>query len=450
MRDIEMKYAMRADGGLTFRVMLPLGREKSGFRPCADGHFSTIFQIYREWKISGDDEWLRANWENVKLMMSYAWAETNLDRWDFNKSGVLTGVQHHTLDMELFGPNSWLTGFYLLALWCMNKMALFIGDKALAQEYISIYKKGRQWVDENLFNGEYYYHKSDYKNKNIIENAINFSNYSENEKSHLRSYWDGEHEEIKYQIAGGCGIDQVLAGYHARLIGAEPVFDIEKQKTALKSLYKYNFKTMRDVANYCRVYAANDEKGLVICSFPDGAEHAVITIPYTTEAMNGFEYQAAVHMIAEGLEQEGLEIVRAVRERYDGRVRNPFNEFECGSHYARSMASYALLNVYSGFIYNLSEGYIGFNPLKKEKKYKKQQFFFAVGNSFGIVEMTKQKIKITILSGKISLSAFKNNSINENSVFYINGRRTDCICKKGEIRFSKIIFNENASLEITI
>ena len=450
MRDIEMKYAMRDDGGLTFRVMLPAGREKSGFRPCADGHFSAVFQIYREWKISGDDEWLRSNWDNAKLMMSYAWADTNLDRWDPDKSGVLWGVQHHTLDMELFGPNSWLTGFYLLALWCMDKMAVFMGDKNLAAEYRAIYQKGKKWVDENLFNGEYYHQKIDYTNKDVIEDAIKPSDFSDGEKAHLRNYWNAEHNEIKYQIAEGCGIDQVLAGYHAKLIGADPVFDIERQKTALKSLYKYNFKLMRDFANYCRVYSANDEKGLIICSFPDYARHAVITIPYTTETMNGFEYQAAAHMIAEGLEREGLEVVRAIRERYDGRVRNPFNEFECGSHYARSMASYALLNVYSGFMYDLSEGYIGFNPLKKADENKKQKFFFAAGNAFGAAEITAKKIKITILSGKLTLSMLKNNGINKNSVLLIDGRQINCVSDQGVIKFMKMTFNENTVLKIKI
>ena len=155
-------------------------------------------------------------------------------------------------------------------------------------------------------------------------------------------------------------------------------------------------------------------------------------------------------MIAEGLEQEGLDVVRAVRERYDGRVRNPFNEFECGSHYARSMASYALLNIYSGFLYDLSEGYIGFNPLKKVEEIKKQRFFFAVGNAFGNAEISGKKIKITLLSGELSLSALKHDGINRNSKFLIDGVNKDCVCAEGEVRFLKMTFNEDTVLEVII
>ena len=43
--------------------------------------------------------------------------------------------------------------------------------------------------------------------------------------------------------------------------------------------------------------------------------------------------------VYDGLVDEGLEIVRAVRARHDGARRNPWNEVECGNHYARSLAT---------------------------------------------------------------------------------------------------------------
>ena len=50
--------------------------------------------------------------------------------------------------------------------------------------------------------------------------------------------------------------------------------------------------------------------------------------------------------------EEGLRIVETCRSRYDGRVRNPFNEYECGHWYARAMASYALIQGLSGARYD--------------------------------------------------------------------------------------------------
>ena len=121
---------------------------------------------------------------------------------------------------------------------------------------------------------------------------------------------------------------------------------------------------MRNFFNPCRIYSLNDEAGIVICEWPEGKYKPVIPITYASETMNGFEYQAAIHMIQEGMVDEGMQIVKAVRERYDGEKRNPWNEFECGSNYARSMASYALLNTFSGFEYDMVEGMIGFNPIE--------------------------------------------------------------------------------------
>jgi non-lysosomal glucosylceramidase len=68
----------------------------------------------------------------------------------------MEGRQHHTLDMELFGPNSWLTGMYLGALKAAAEMADYLEDAAAAEEYRSLFEKGKSWADEHLFNGEYY------------------------------------------------------------------------------------------------------------------------------------------------------------------------------------------------------------------------------------------------------------------------------------------------------
>jgi len=117
----------------------------------------------------------------------------------------------------------------------------------------------------------------------------------------------------------------------------------------------------------------------------EGKYKPVIPITYAGETMNGFEYQAAIHMIQEGMVEEGMEIVEAIRERYDGEKRNPWNEFECGSNYARSMASYALLNAFSGFEYNMVEGMIGFNPI--EIKNGEFTCFWSLEPAWGLVEI---------------------------------------------------------------
>ena len=143
MRDLDFTYNQADDGGMAFRLQLPLGRERSKFRPCADGQFGGVIKAYRDWKISGDTAWLKNNWLAIKKCIEYAWVQSNMDKWDQDKDGVLEGRQHHTLDMELFGPNSWLTGFYLAALKAAAEMAGFLGESDTAVEYAALFEKGK-------------------------------------------------------------------------------------------------------------------------------------------------------------------------------------------------------------------------------------------------------------------------------------------------------------------
>ena len=109
------------------------------------------------------------------------------------------------------------------------------------------------------------------------------------------------------------------------------------------AIYRENFRAnLSDHFNPCRVYAYEDEAGLLVCSWPEGSEEPATPVPYSEEVWTGLEYMLASHLIARGLVDEGLTIVRAARARHDGSRRNPFNDIECGSYYARSLSSYAL------------------------------------------------------------------------------------------------------------
>lgn len=362
MREADYHYNLRPDGGMPFRLQLPLGSGQWDFRPCADGQFGGVMKTYRDWKVCGDTEWLRKVWPAVKSSLEFAWNPENSDRWDPEQTGVLWGRQHHTLDMELFGPNSWLSSMYLGALKAAAEMADALGEIDCALLYRKIFERGKAWVDEHLFNGEYYIQRIDLNDESILDG------YSDDAVlqggSTHNAYWTAEHGEIKYQIAEGSSIDQVLGQWHADLYGLGEILDPVQVAAAGAAIYRYNYiPVMRDVYNPCRIYCLNDEGGLVICAWPEGAQKPVIPAPYSQETMNGFEYAAAGHMIKHGLVEEGMTCIRAIRHRYDGERRNPWNEFECGSNYARSMASYALLNVFSGFEFDLTQDTVGFDPI---------------------------------------------------------------------------------------
>lgn len=397
MRNLDFTYNQREDGRMSFRLMLPLGRKRMDFRACADGQFGGVLKAYRDWKISGDTEWLRSIWPAIKQSIAYAWSDSNEDKWDPEKKGVLVGRQHHTLDMELYGPNSWLTGFYLAALKAGAEMAQFLGDQATSEEFSRIFHSGKKWVDKHLFNGQYYVQQVDLSDKSLLEQF--------NEET-VRQYWHKELGEMKYQVAEGCVIDQVIAQWHANLSGLGEIFDWDQTRTALQSLYRNNFRTsMRHVANTWRLFSLGDEGGLMICTWPEGIYRPAIPLTYNTETMTGFEYQAAAHMIQVGLIEEGISIVEAIRHRYNGEKRNPWNEIECGSNYARSMASYSLLQAFSGFEYNMVEGRIGFNPVQSDERIFRT--FWSLDAGWGTFEKNAESMRLEILGGQLDLKVFK-------------------------------------------
>lgn len=433
IRDTEFKYSTDENGRMGFRIRLPLGRKMTGFRACADGQMGAVLKCYREWKISGDNKWLEGNWGNIKKVLEYAWSKENKDCWDSDKDGVLEGRQHHTLDMELFGPSSWLEGMYLAALKAAAEMAEFLEDTQKAEEYRLLFEKGYKWTKENLFNGKYFIQKIDISDKSVTDKF----GASEN-------YWNDEAKEIKYQIGEGSSIDQVLAQWHADILGLGEIFDKEQLSSALNNMLQNNFKpTMRSFANPWRIFSVNDEAGTVICDYPDGVKKPKIPIPYCEETMTGFEYSFAGILCSQGKIRDGIKAVEAIRGRFDGEKRNPWNEFECGSNYARSMASYALIPILSGFEFDMPHKHIGFNP------YKTGDFncIWSLADGWGSFEINGRRIKITVYEGCMTLKSLGMKFCDNISSLKLDGEDTDFRFEDGKIYFEET--NISDCVEIT-
>ena len=401
MRNLEYHYNLRPDGGMPFRLLLPLGR-KNEYRPCADGQFGNIIKVYREWRMSGDNDWLKRLWPKVKQSLEYAWHPDNSDRWDPKQQGVITGRQHHTLDMELFGPNSWLTGFYLAALLAGAEIAEFLGENDTMVKYRKIYQHGREFLNRELFNGEYYQQKVELKDRAILDPYRDGQRcVFDPDESIYDSYWDDEHQEIKYQIGDGCHIDQMLAQWHAGIIDLGEIFEYDKAVSALKSVYHHNFQTsFHNVFNPCRLFTVENEAGTMICTWPKNKYKQWVPIPYSQETMSGFEYAVAGQMMQYGMIREGLQLTQAVRDRYNGKNRNPWNEVECGSNYARSMASWAFIPILSGFFCDLPNKRLRFNP-----KINPNAFccFWSCGTGWGVFQWEKNEVSVEVLYGEIEL-----------------------------------------------
>jgi len=206
-----------------------------------------------------------------------------------------------------------------------------------------------------------------------------------------------EKEGPKYQYGAGCLSDGVLGAWIARVCGLDDPFDKAKIQSHLVAVYKNNLKhDLSDHANPERPsYAFGDEGGLLLCSWPKGGKLSLPFV-YSDEVWTGIEYQVASHLMLMGKVKEGLDIVKTCRDRYDGRKRNPFNEYECGHWYARALASYGLLQGLTGVRFDAVD-----KTLYIDSKVGDFTTFLSTNTGFGTVTLSNSKPSLKVVMGNI-------------------------------------------------
>jgi len=345
LRGVEFFASQDSEGHQTFRAALPIRPVASTFYAASDGQLGGIMKMYRDWRISGNTEWLKKMYPKVVESMDYC-----IRTWDPRSTGTLEEPHHNTYDIEFWGPDGMCTSFYLGALKAISAMGKYLGEDV--SKYQGLYDKGRKVMENDLYNGEYFFQK-------IKWTALNAEDPVEASKGAFNSNYSPEalailqKEGPKYQYGNGCLSDGVLGTWIGEVCGLKDIVDSAKIKSHLLSVYKYNFrKNLKDHSNPQRpTYALGNEGGLLLCTWPKG-DALSLPFPYSNEVWTGFEYEVASHLMFMGETKKGLEIVRTARERYDGRVRNPFDEYECGHWYARAMSSYALFQGMTGIRYD--------------------------------------------------------------------------------------------------
>lgn len=332
MVDYNPGMAFYEDGLIGYRG------EKTG--AAADGQAGTILRTYRDHQMSGNDAFLRRNWPQIKKAIEW------LIKLDGDENGVWEGPQPNTLDATWYGQVAWLSGLYLASLRAGVEMARDMGDTAFAARCQKIFETGHQNFVPRMWNGEYFIQVVDPKQTGKV----------------------GSYE--------GCEIDQVLGQSWAYQVGLGEVLPAKETRRALEALWKYNFTP--DVGPYRqkysrgRTFAVAGEGGLLMCSWPrgEGQRKTGGFDSYFNECMTGFEHQVAGHMIWEGMVMEGLAIERMIHDRYHAARRNPYNEVECGDHYARAMASYGAFIAACGYEHHGPKGHLGFAPKLTPENFK--------------------------------------------------------------------------------
>jgi uncharacterized protein (DUF608 family) len=392
LRNTEFCENQSVEGHQGFRANMPISPLKHDFHAAADGQLGGIMKVYRDWRISGDNEWLRKIYPMVKKSMDYC-----ISTWDPRGAGVVEEPHHNTYDIEFWGPDGMCTSFYLGALTALIEMGRFL--KKDVKLYQQLHRKGKEYMESNLYNGEYFIQEIKVEGLKAPDPAKAKSFGGEYSKEAVELL---KKEGPKYQYGKGCLSDGVLGAWIGKVCGLPEFLDPEKVTSHLTSVYKYNLKTdLSEHENPQRpAYAVGNEGGLLLCTWPKGGKLSLPFV-YSDEVWTGIEYQVASHLMFCGKVKEGLDIVRECRNRYDGRIRNPFNEYECGHWYARAMASYGMLQALTGIRYDA----VG-ESLYIDSKIGDFKCLLSTATGFGTVEFASGRPSVQVLYGDLPVKKY--------------------------------------------
>ena len=348
-----------------------------GFRSnrayAADGQCGTILKAYREHQMSADNRFLKHNWPRIKAALEYSMSR------DSNGDGLIEDSQHNTFDINFEGPNTFVGSLYLAALRAGEEMAKDMGDEQFAQRCRRIFESGSKLAIERLWDGEYFIQLVD-----------------------LKKY-------PKHQYGKGCLSDQLFGQGWAHQLGLGYIYPAQNVQKALESVWKYNWTP--DVGPYNAVhkperwFARPGEPGLFTCTWPK-SDYLAEGVRYRSEVWTGIEYQVAGHMVWEGLVDEALAICHGIHERYHPAKHNPFNEVECGDHYARAMASWGVYTALAGYEYHGPKGHIGFAPKITTEDFRAA---FTASEGWGTFSQTRddevQRERISLRWGKLKVKS---------------------------------------------
>ncbi|MDW8077492.1 MAG: GH116 family glycosyl hydrolase [Thermoguttaceae bacterium] len=393
-----------------------------------DGQAGSILKAYREHQMSPDDGFLRQNWPRIKKALQFLMNE------DGDENGILEGRQHNTYDIDFFGPNTMVGSLYLAALRAGEEMAKEMGDEEFASRCRRLFERGREYTVRELFNGEYFIQKVDLK------------------------------QHPRHQYADGCLADQVFGQSWAHQVGLGYIYPPEMVRSALKAIWVYNWAPDIGPQNKAhppqRWFARPGQAGLFMCTWPKSKHLGPESVLYRDEVWTGTEYQVASHMVWEGMLLEALAICRAVHERYQPASHNPWNEVECGDHYARALASYGVFLALCGYEYHGPRGHIGFAPRLAPEKFR-AAFTAAEGWGTFAQERSNGRQRLTIEPkwGQLSLSTLAlelpENARASKLVAQLDGREVEASFSQQERRVlvsfpERLAMKAGSKLEVTV
>ncbi|MDF0513713.1 GH116 family glycosyl-hydrolase [Agromyces sp. H3Y2-19a] len=372
MRDTEFDVMQAPNGAIPHRLRVPtylpqMTHEMIGGpeEPALDGMLATILKSLRDVQRGAGAEWLERRWPSLQRLYRHI-----AEKWDADGDGVLHGIQPSTHDIDLAGVNPFMGTLWLAALRAYEELALLAGDDDAAAEARARFESGSRGYDEAIFDGTHYIQRLD------------------------------EGDPTDFQWLTGILSDQVIGQWWAHQLGLGHILPAEHVRSALRHVVGSNLRHgFADFTHPYRVYADTaDDVGLLMCSWPDGGRPEVPT-RYADEVWTGIEAQVAAHCLFEGLDDAGQAVLDGLWNRHDGSRRNPYNEIECGDHYARAMAGWTLLQARSGVRVDEATGslHVGANG----------RWPWVASTGYGTVVVTDDDVAVEIAEGAFGLEVVR-------------------------------------------
>lgn len=387
MRDTEWNIQQHPSGYLPHRVALPTYLPRPWDRaiggpenPALDGLLGAILKTYREYRGSGDERWLADVWPSLMLALDHLWTQHDRER-----TGVIEGEQPNTYDISIYGANTFIGTLYLAALRAIEEIARRRGEEAVAADCREVFERGRSELERRLWNGEYYVQDVD-----------------------LETY-------PEQNWGAGCHSDHLFGQWWAHYLGLGHLLDPDHLRSAVEAIFRHNFRESfrglheaeDSVRQLERQYVTEDDAGLMVCTWPRGGRPTVPT-RYSDEVWTGLEYEVAALLLYEGHTDQAILVLDATRSRHDGTKQNPWNDIECGDHYVRAMASWALLEAAAGYQYDAATGTIGLAPVVGAGDFRAP---FVARDGYGtmtqVIDTGGQGVTLQVRHGSLSLSELR-------------------------------------------
>ncbi len=375
MRDTEFDVMQAPSGAIADRLRVPAflpqltyGGVGQPAGPALDGLLGTILKTLRDVQRGAGLEWLERRWPALVHLYEHI-----VRTWDGDGDGVLRGSQPSTFDIDLTGVNPFMGSLWLASLRALEELARMVDEIAFAERARNRFEAGSGRYDELMFDGTQYVQILD----------------------------DGE--SSRHQWLRGTLSDQVIGQWWAHQLGLGYVLPREHVRSALRHVVatnlRHGFHEFRHP--YRRFADTAADVGLVLCSWPDGGRPD-IPLRYCDEVWSGSEWQVAAHCIFEGLDAEAEAVLHGLWSRHDGARRNPYNEIECGDHYARAMAGWTILQARSGVHVDEHAGVIRVS--------RDGCWPWVTSRGYGRVEVAEGGVDIDVIEGAFDLEIVRSPS----------------------------------------